>query len=450
MTNFAKGHKTDHVPEFLQRPQEIKDYDKEYEYDIVVAGAGTSGVICALKAYEEGLKVALVQKTQSANACGHIGSGLRKDANDKVQVEALVSHMMETNAFRSKRYRLDLWANYSGEALEYLLEKSKEADCQVNELGDNPHKSLNESLGLNLSYITLMYGPKPYDIGFALRDICDKFENEDGFDIFYKTPAKQVIMKDDRAVGLLCQNDDEENIAFYAKKGVVLATGDYQNDRDMLEYYLPDVKNLDVKKVGRDGDGQKMVYWAGGRIENITHTKMVHDMDSGPGSMMDMPFMRVKKNGLRFTQEDLGMEYMNCFLLSEEDQGHYMQIFDSDYLEKSKNFPGQAEDMDELKKYMPDADIDKREGVLPGLIDTHMADSLEDLAKKLEIEDLDAFIDQVDRYNEFVEKGEDLEFGLNPKYLTKIDKPPYIGIHRKLRLTIRQENLLGALPGDSL
>lgn len=435
MTNFNTGHKTDKIPSFLEKPNEITDFDKEFTYDLVIAGAGTSGVVAALKAKDEGLKVALVQKNKKADACGHIGAGLKKDANEKSQEEALISHMMESNAFRSKRYRLDLWKNYSGEALQYLLDKSKEAGCKVNDLGDGPHKGLNEKLGLDLSYITLMYGPKPYDIGSALRELCDKNEG-DGLDIFYKTPAKEVIMKDNKAVGLACINEDGEKLAFYAKKGVVLATGDYQNDKEMLTYYLPDVKNLDVKKMGRDGDGQKMVYWAGGKIENITHTKMVHDMDSGPGTMMNMPFMRVKKNGKRFTSEDLGMEYMNCFLLSEEDKGHYMQIFDSAYMEKSKNFPGKAEDLDELKKYMPEFDMEKREGVLPGLINTHMADSLEELARKLEIEDVDAFLDQVKRYNEFCDKGEDLEFGLDKKYLTKIDTPPYIGIHRQVRLTM--------------
>ncbi|MDY3006739.1 MAG: hypothetical protein SOR60_07060 [Anaerococcus porci] len=33
----------------------------------------------------------------------------------------------------------------------------------------------------------------------------------------------------------------------------------------------------------------------------------------------------------------------------EEDKGYYMQIFDSAYIEKSENFPGKAEELDELK-----------------------------------------------------------------------------------------------------
>lgn len=435
MTNFREGHKTKKIPSFLEKTTDITKFDKEYTYDLVIAGAGTSGVVAALKAKDEGLKVAIVQKEEKASSCGHIGAGLRKDANEKSQVEALISHMMEVNAFRSKRERLDLWKNYSGEALEYLLQKSIDAKCQVKELGDGPHKALNKKLGLDISYITLLYGPKPYDTASALRQLCDKNEG-DGLDIFYNTPAKEIIMEDNKVIGLACINKDGEKIAFYGKKGVILATGDYQNDKDMLDYYMPDVKNLDVKKKGRDGDGQKMIYWVGGKIENITHTKMVHDMDAGPGSMMDMPFMRVKKNGKRFTSENLGMEYMNCFLLSEEDRGHYMQIFDSAYMEKSKNFPGKASNLEELKKYMPDENVKDRTGVLTDRIDTHMADTLEELAEKLKIEDVEEFIKQVKRYNEFCDKGEDLEFGVDKKYLTKIDTPPYIGIHRQVRVTM--------------
>ncbi|MDO4662797.1 MAG: hypothetical protein Q4B36_06770 [Tissierellia bacterium] len=79
-----------------------------------------------------------------------------------------------------------------------------------------------------------------------------------------------------------------------------------------------------------------MIVRAGGVMDNIGHTKMCHDFDGGPASMMSMPYLRVKKNGKRFTDETVPMEYMNCFLLSKEDMGEYMQIFDSDYIEKGK------------------------------------------------------------------------------------------------------------------
>ena len=76
---------------------------------------------------------------------------------------------------------------------------------------------------------------------------------------------------------------------FNASKGVVLACGDFQNDEEMCDYFVPELKNFDRKCMNRTGDGHKMGYWAGADLTN-TYSKMVHDMDAGPVAMMDQPF----------------------------------------------------------------------------------------------------------------------------------------------------------------
>ena len=118
----------------------------------------------------------------------------------------------------------------------------------------------------------------------------------------------------------------------------------------MMHYYMPDMDNLKRKRFGYDGDGHKMIAWVGGRMENVGHTKMAHDMDAGPASMMDSPYMRVKMNGKRFCDEALGMDLMNCYLTSKEDEGHYCQIFDSDYIEQAKRLGLGYEDFESIKK----------------------------------------------------------------------------------------------------
>lgn len=122
-------------------------------------------------------------------------------------------------------------------------------------------------------------------------------------------------------------------------------------------------------------------------MENVGHTKMAHDMDAGPASMMDSPYMRVKMNGKRFCDEALGMDLMNCYLTSKEDEGHYCQIFDSDYIEQAKRLGLGYEDFESIKKWMPEEDVEHT-GVVPGLIATFKADTLEELAAKLKIKDV--------------------------------------------------------------
>lgn len=172
----------------------------------------------------------------------------------------------------------------------------------------------------------------------------------------------------------------------------------------------------------------------GGAIEDITHTKMLHDFDGGPGSMADMPFLAVKNDGTRFCDETLGMSLMNNFLRSEADQGDYNQIFDSNYMTAAAEWPGKLFDPEAIKVYMPEEDGEKS-GVFKDQIATFKADTLEELAEKLGITDTAAFVESVKRYNECVAAGKDLDFGKEAKWLTAIDTPPFYGIHRHVRVS---------------
>lgn len=162
-------------------------------------------------------------------------------------------------------------------------------------------------------------------------------------------------------------------------------------------YYLSDMVNLERKKSGRTGDGHKMITWVGGHIENVGHTKMPHDFDSGPAAMCNMSFLRVKTNGQRFCDETIGMEYMNCYLLDKEDKGNYCQIFDSAYIKKAADLSSTLPSIEDLKVFMPEEKVE-RKGAVAELIDTYKADTLEELAKKLRIQAVDTFVATVKRY----------------------------------------------------
>lgn len=82
--------------------------------------------------------------------------------------------------------------------------------------------------------------------------------------------------------------EEGKYVRFNAAKGVVLATGDYQCNNEMIAYYCPDVLGYPPLEIGRDGDGHRMGVWAGGHVEPVGHTKMIHDiwMNSAPYLMV--------------------------------------------------------------------------------------------------------------------------------------------------------------------
>jgi succinate dehydrogenase/fumarate reductase flavoprotein subunit len=422
------------TPEFLKKPAAITDATDAGTYDVVVIGAGSPGVPAALRAAELGAKVAILQKEPEAAACGNFGAGIDLSTSDAADVESLVSLLETVSAHRPKRELLEVWAQRSGEALEWIIERSKEAGAQVVDLGTAAHTALLNKHGWKIGFHTCVFGPKPYDTGQAMKALCTLAEKR-GVDIFYATPAESLVQKDDGAIVGVIAKGKEGYLKFGAKRAVIVATGDYANDKRMMDYYLPDVTNLALKRTGRSGDGHKMIVWAGGRIENVGHTKMCHDMDSGPTSLMSAPYLRVKLDGKRFCDETVGMELMNCYLTSKKDSGHYCQVFDSTYMEQAAAWGLHVDDPDSLKNWMPEEDV-KRSGVIESLIDTYKADTLEELAKKLRIEDVPAFLETVKNYNKAAETGKDTQFGVPAKSLAPVIKPPYYGVHRHIRFTV--------------
>ena len=214
-----------------------------------------------------------------------------------------------------------------------------------------------------------------------------------------------------------------------------VATGDYENDDEMMAYYEPAMANIYRKEQNKTGDGQKMMVWAGACMEDACGSKVQHDFDAGPGSMADMPFLAVKNDGSRFCNEAAcEMAVMGNFLRSEADQGWYSQIFDSNYMADTEGWPGVARPPEAMASYMPEVEGEKT-GVYESLINTFSADTLEELGQKLGLTDVDAFVKTVERYNELAEKGIDEDMGKPAQFLKAIKQPPFYGIHRHIGLS---------------
>ena len=431
-TTTVAGHVREGLPSFLAAPEPITDIAETKDYDVVVVGAGASGVPAAITAREAGATVALIQKESTAISQGNTATGILLDTSDPAGVEAVVSRLIKDHQYRGKREQVELWAKNSGECITWLLDLATAQGAQISDSTMKWTAAIKEVNGYPMDYLSIDFGPKPYNTGNGMQVLAE-YAASQGVEVFYDTEAKQLVGDASGVTGVIAETADG-NVQFNAAKGVILATGDYQNDDEMMAYYLPDLQNLGRKQMNKTGDGHKMAVWAGGAIEDITHTKMLHDFDGGPGSMADMPFLAVKNDGTRFCDETLGMSLMNNFLRSEADQGDYNQIFDSNYMTAAAEWPGKLFDPEAIKVYMPEEDGEKT-GVFKDQIATFKADTLEELAEKLGITDTAAFVESVKRYNECVAAGKDLDFGKEAKWLTAIDTPPFYGIHRHVRVS---------------
>ena len=237
------------------------------------------------------------------------------------------------------------------------------------------------------------------------------------------------------------KDENGKYIQFNASKGVILATGDYMNNEAMVKRWCPDVDGYDKKQYQKTGDGHIMAIDAGAKMENLGHTKMMHDFDSG--LMYEEPFLYVNMEGKRFCNEDTGFVYMGNITKylpryngANVDANHpdgslgwYCQIYDSDYMSYANSpVPEQV-----MTKYIPGA-VENPQGVFTNLIDTYKADTIEELAALLDVP-ADELQKTIDRYNELCDQGTDADFGKKSAYMHKIEKAPFWGVRKHIRVS---------------
>lgn len=116
-TTTVAGHVREGLPSFLAAPEPITDIAETKDYDVVVVGAGASGVPAAITAREAGATVALIQKESTAISQGNTATGILLDTSDPAGVEAVVSRLIKDHQYRGKREQVELWAKNSGECI---------------------------------------------------------------------------------------------------------------------------------------------------------------------------------------------------------------------------------------------------------------------------------------------------------------------------------------------
>lgn len=456
---------TDIIPEDVNASAvvmgEIKDFAQEIDCDIVVCGAGAAGVVAAVKAVEEGKKVVVLQKEPIADSQGNCASAIIKGGSTPAGIQGWKNMCIATNAWRSDPRLIDAYIENSEEALRFLCEKggvegklgdkNEKTGVEVYQSSDTVFTGVRtdgtQSWDFGDDKVEIFapwFGPKPNNFGTLVSGILNDAVEQygDQIDVHYSTPVVQLIQKDGAVVGCIGKDSSGAFIKINAK-AVILATGAYENNPTMVRRFCPDTEAFDKKVYHRTGDGNILAILAGGVMEPVAHSTVMHDFDAG--LMWDNPYLFLNMEGKRFTNETVEMAYISKQLrwqpsfkgenMDHEHQesgskGWYCQIYDNDYM-NYQDMPMLVPPV-AMKKYMKEGPAEDHVGVFPHLIDTFCADTLEELVEKLGLPKEEALA-SIERYNELCDQAYDPDFGKNPKYLNKIQTAPFWGIRRHIR-----------------
>ncbi|MFY9140542.1 MAG: FAD-dependent oxidoreductase [Thermacetogeniaceae bacterium] len=428
-----------------------EDIKETVTTEVVVCGAGISGMCAAVAAAQEGAKVVLLEKGATSSFrgidYGGIGTKMQQKSGAKVDKMKAVQEIMRWGGYKADQRVVSLWADHSGEAIDWLVDMA-EAAGQTAEPVPLEHQEVRGSTVPYFTTQTFVLTPSEEALaaapkGMSPRLAALKYTLETtaknlGVDIRFNTPAQQLIREGNgRVTGVIAKSEDGSYIRFNAEKAVILCTGDYGNDPEMLKAYIPSsekIYGITFADKNNTGDGHKMGLWVGAAIDEPPHAPMYFDQGLEglpptykPVPLTRQPWLGVNLRGERFANEDLPYGYVSRSMLQQPGHMKWV-IWDAKWPEEAPRFGMTACKAMTPPLHNPE-EID--ELIEKGIIKT--ADTIEELAQKMDVP-VDTFKATVERYNELAKLGEDKDFGKRAACLTTIEKPPFYAA--KLAVTL--------------
>lgn len=397
---------TDLVPE---------KWDKEA--DFVVLGSGTA-LTGALKACVDGASVIVVEKGKitggtTAYSGGQVWTPCNRYSENPDSREKARAYMVRCADGLATDAMIDAYLDNINDAVDMV------ADVAGVEWSVSPRADYHSNWeGASVDTRSLAYWIDGVNLGRYTTDAeCDAIENLGG-EILTETAAKRLVARPtaggvSEVLGVIAEGPDGE-LAIKAKKGVLIGTGGYSYNWDMLKNYLAIPTHYSMAVPEDTGDGILMgqalganltmmgYIWGEACLHDFTDEELVdtvqpvHFKIYGYNSQPSAIF--VDGSGKRFCTESVDYDSLYYGFLGQNvtgdmEQRHIPAYFVCD--QATRDLMGDKFMGVKLGDPVPEWAV--------------QADSIEELADKLGI-DKDGLVEQVAKWNEDAEKGVDTEF----------------------------------------
>ncbi len=416
-------------------PQEKYDISRTLDFDVVVVGAGGGGMTAAIRSAQLGMKTVLLEQRKVTGGTTLFTEGLF----------AVNSHIQKENGKNPPDLGYDLFTKamdfhhwYADGALfRSYMDKSGDNIAWLESVGvefqgtgtmcDNEYNTWHQ-----YKY------EKGQISGRTYVDNLTKAVTAAGASIVLGSEGVGILQADDGTVTGIIAKEDGVYVQYNASKGVILATGGYSDNPDMMREFGKNPERIDPMGAGgRNGFGINAARQAGGVLAPSPGC-MVFYGGCIPGVMYGthlysasafQPYFWINGDCQRFVNEYYAERNFSFSGNAQSMQDRVISIVTQKQMDNMYEHGGTfgcgeylhaGEPLTQLWNQFNAKKADKKSGpYIHGPLET-----LEDLAAELKL-DAAKLKASIEKYNGYCAKGVDEEFGKDAKYLFPLESGPY-------------------------
>ncbi len=408
------------------------------EADVVVVGLGCAGVCAAIEAREAGAEVLVLERASggggvTAMAAGHVylggGTRVQKAVGVEDSIEDMYTYLV-MNTPEPDEAKIRAYCEESVGHFDWLVEhdvpfndtmyQGKHVlqmtdECLIwsgnEEVYPFRDKARPAPRGHKVAEVGHLGGAKMMERLIAraeslgVRIVCDAY-------------VTQLVRRDGRIVGVCHRCFGEDKGGVRARKGVILAAGQFTENDELLQEFLPEL--LDEAYTRQftpydDGAGHQLGRCAGGVLKHMDGA-LVTAAFYPPES--HIKGILVNKEGKRYVAEDSYHSRSSLFTTRQPDRAGWLILDDSTYAVDPPHY-----------------------GAYP-LVDAF--ESVAEMETALGMPN-GALQETLRNYNEHAQQGEDPEFRKGKKWLVPLTHPPYAALDASVGRATYMAFTLGGL-----
>ena len=429
-----------------------KAKDIEETVDVVVVGAGGAGMTAAITASKAGSKVVIIESQpivggNTVRSTGGLNAAKtpyqdKNEFKEAAGVEKTLATAAEKFADNATITALaatvkSQWDAYQANPQGYfdsveLMEldtliggKGKNNPELVKTLAENSAAAIEwlASIGAEVKNVGAFGGAsvkrihrpvnadgKVTAVGAYIVPILEKNLQDRNVQFLFDTTANEIIMKDGKAVGIKATGKDGHKVTINAKS-VVIATGGFGANAEMVEKYKPELKGFATTNAeGAQGQGIEMATAVGAATVDMDQIQIhptVHIEEDGNAHLITEGLrgdgaILVNAEGKRFYDEVSTRDKVSAAIIAQPDKSAWL-VVDQSMVDKS--------------------------AVIAGYIKsgyTVTGATYEELAKAMGVDEA-TFVSTMNTWNQAVEAKSDAEFN-RTSFANPLTAAPYYAI----------------------